>query len=387
MISIIIPMYNVEKVIENCVQSIRDQTFEDIQIILIDDGSTDCSLQICKQLALNDDRIEVYHIENSGSVVARKYGLEKVKGDYIGFVDADDYIEPDMFGELLKMILESDADFVHTGYVEEESGGQRVACNYKEGIVDLDSLEYKLEFIKRYILEGTRENSISPSIWSKLFKAELIKKCYRDLNDTQQYGEDFICLIRCIMEARQVVLCRKAMYHYVVKGNSLSHMNSEEYVIKEIGLWDQIIKVLEEYRCLGILKESIHYFFKKRLMNAILKDGSWKPFISQFYYMDIRKCVGKRIVIFGAGSVGQDYYAQFSKYRACSVVSWVDTNWDKIHFDYANITEVKSIAKIEFDMVIIAVNSEKTGLEMKMMLMNMGIDEKKIFWQKPGRYF
>ena len=70
---------------------------EDIQIILVDDGSTDRSMQICEQLALSDSRIEVYHIENSGSVVARKYGLEKARGSYIGFADADDYIESDMF--------------------------------------------------------------------------------------------------------------------------------------------------------------------------------------------------------------------------------------------------------------------------------------------------
>lgn len=387
MISIIIPMYNVENVIEKCVQSIRNQTVEDIQIILVDDGSTDRSMQICEQLALCDSRIEVYHIENSGSVVARKYGLEKAKGSYIGFADADDYIESNMFGELLKIILESDSDFVHTGYVEEESGCQRVICNYEEGIVSLDSLEYKAEFIRRYILEGSREKSISPSIWSKLFRAELIKRCYGSLSDTQQYGEDFICLIRCIMEARKITLCRKNMYHYMVNDISLSHMNSMKYVIKEIGLWDQIIKVLEEYRCLEILKDSIHVFFKKRLIHAILKDGSWKPFISQFYFNAIDMCVGKQIVIFGAGSVGQDYYTQFSKYRACNIVAWVDTNWDKIHFDYADIMEVKSIVKKEFDMIIIAVNSEKTALEMKLMLIKMGINEKKIFWQEPGRYF
>ena len=168
---------------------------------------------------------------------------------------------------------------------------------------------------------------------------------------------------------------------------SLSHMDSMKYVIKEIGLWDQIIKVLEEYRCLEILKDSIHVFFKKRLIHAILKDGSWKPFISQFYFNDIDMCVGKQIVIFGAGSVGQDYYTQFSKYRACNIVAWVDTNWDKIHFDYADIMEVKSIVKKEFDMIIIAVNSEKKALEIKLMLRKMGIDEKKIFWQEPGRYF
>lgn len=89
-----------------------------------------------------------------------------------------------MFSELLKIILESDSDFVHTGYVEEKSGCQRVVCNYEEGVVSLDSLEYKAGFIRRYILEGIREKSISPSIWSKLFRAELIKRCYGSLSET-----------------------------------------------------------------------------------------------------------------------------------------------------------------------------------------------------------
>ena len=103
LISIIVPTYETDKT---------------IQIILVDDGSTDKSGELCDQFALRDTRIEVIHQENKGLVLARKNGLKKAKGDYIGFVDGDDYIAPDMYRALLKEIVECDADFVHSGFVQ-----------------------------------------------------------------------------------------------------------------------------------------------------------------------------------------------------------------------------------------------------------------------------
>ena len=138
-ISIIVPIFNAEMFLVRCISSIQNQTHENLQIILIDDGSTDSSLNICKQIAQSDSRIEFYHIENQGSVVARKIGLEVANGEYVGFVDADDYIEAEMFSELLYKINQYDADFVHSGYVEEIDGIKKNICNFDETVADIDS--------------------------------------------------------------------------------------------------------------------------------------------------------------------------------------------------------------------------------------------------------
>ena len=118
-ITVIVPIYNAELYISKCIDSILKQTYSHLQIILIDDGSTDSSGKICDRYANLDKRVEVYHTTNNGLVAARKLGLQLAKGKYIGFVDADDYIEPNMFSELILNLIKTDADFVHSGFIEE----------------------------------------------------------------------------------------------------------------------------------------------------------------------------------------------------------------------------------------------------------------------------
>ena len=117
LISIIIPVYNVEKYLAKCVESVINQTYKKIQIILIDDGSTDNSGKICDDFKLKDNRIEVIHKKNGGLSDARNAGLKIVKGDYIGFIDSDDYIEKDMYETLLCLLIENNADISIVSFV------------------------------------------------------------------------------------------------------------------------------------------------------------------------------------------------------------------------------------------------------------------------------
>ena len=224
-ISIIVPVYNAEKYLLKCIDSIRAQTHENLQIILVDDGSTDQSPKICDYFSEEDFRIEVYHIKNIGSVGARKYGLKRAEGEYIGFVDADDYIEPGMYLELLNILLESDADFVHSGHIEEKDGLEKRVCYFEERVADLCDIESRIKFIQRYMLGGTNKECISSSLWSKLYKEKFIKKCFEQLLDKQQYGEDLLCLCRCVLECNRIALSENTLYHYVVRKNSLSHLD------------------------------------------------------------------------------------------------------------------------------------------------------------------
>ena len=109
-ISVIVPVYNVEKYLRKCIESILNQTFREFELILVDDGSTDSSGKICDEYALKDSRIKVIHKENGGASSARNAGLDVAKGEYIGFVDSDDWIEMDMYGELYRLIKENNTD-------------------------------------------------------------------------------------------------------------------------------------------------------------------------------------------------------------------------------------------------------------------------------------
>ncbi len=385
-ITVIVPIYNAENYLCKCVGSIISQTHVNLQVILVDDGSVDASLNICKQLQEMDSRIEIYHTENKGSVAARKYGLERARGTYIGFVDADDYVEPEMFAELLHLLRWIDADFVHTGYVE-EGGTKAIICDFEEEVAEFFDISEKIHFIQKYLLKEGDRSLVSPSLVTKLYKAAFIKNCFLHLPDEQQYGEDLLCLWRCILESRRIVLHRSAMYHYVVRKNSLSHMPYEDYMIKEIGLWHHLLKVMAEYQCLKTLKEDIYIFFKRRMVTVLQADKKNDIRIPHYYWKNIEKLSGKRIVIYGAGDVGQDYYAQISKYKSCEILAWVDSDWRKYHFDYAKVTEKNEVNYISCDVIIIAVRDRETGMEIRKLLKDKGVPSNKVKWQEPGCYY
>lgn len=117
LISVIVPVYNVEPYLDRCIQSIINQTYSYLEIILVNDGSSDSSGSICDNYALSDSRISVYHIKNGGSSIARNYGLKQSKGDFIGFVDSDDWIQPSMFNTLIEFALAKDLKVVETSSV------------------------------------------------------------------------------------------------------------------------------------------------------------------------------------------------------------------------------------------------------------------------------
>lgn len=383
-ITIIVPIYNAELYIRKCVESILEQTYSDLQVILVDDGSTDCTLNICRELAEQDSRIEVYHTENRGSVAARKYGLEKAKGEFIGFVDSDDYIESDMYSNLLQLLVDNEADFVHSGYVEETGRERNTVCNFEEKMFDLTDMRCRTEFLRSYILRGTESKFISPSIWSKLFKAKLIKECFGKLPDGQQYGEDLLCLCECILESSRIVLSKKVLYHYVVREKSLSHLNLDECTMQEIGLWHHLTEVMLRYGCYEAMKKDISFFLRKKMLSVILMDREMKRYVPCYYFRNIDRIIGKKIILFGAGCVGQDYYLQITKYSNCEIVAWVDSNWERCKNEYTDIVGLGQIEYCNYDIILVAVKGYVLAEEIMDTLLHRGFPKKKIIWEKPG---
>ena len=147
-ISVIVPVYNVEKYLRKCIESILNQTFREFELILVDDGSTDSSGKICDEYALKDSRIKVIHKENGGASSARNAGLDVAKGEYIGFVDSDDWIEMDMYGELYRLIKENNTDIS--------------VC----GINNIKDIKYKNENLKEkiQIIKKEGEECTAPKI-------------------------------------------------------------------------------------------------------------------------------------------------------------------------------------------------------------------------------
>ena len=157
-LSIIIPVYNCGKFLERCFDSISKQIFNDFEVIIVDDGSTDNSLDICKKYEAQDKRFRVFSIENHGSAFARNYGLKMAKGEYIGFVDADDYIDENMYSTLINTAQKEQADIVSCDMVYAFQNGKYVnkPTSFEGGVYDRKRIV--AEFAKAYIRILTRRS-------------------------------------------------------------------------------------------------------------------------------------------------------------------------------------------------------------------------------------
>lgn len=214
-VSIVVPMYNSEKYISRCLDSILRQTFADFEIVLVDDGSTDATAQICREYMDRDERISYHYQQNAGPDFARKKGVEESVGSLLMFVDADDYIEDSMLEILSVQMEESGADVVCCQMAREDSEGRRKSItNMKEGYIDCFSVEENLHhyFATRYI---------NSSYGTKLFKKDLLKG-YEYLKDSV-IGEDVSIILYLLQQTGRVRILKAELYLYYWNGNSISH--------------------------------------------------------------------------------------------------------------------------------------------------------------------
>ncbi|WP_288230187.1 glycosyltransferase [uncultured Faecalicoccus sp.] len=240
-ISIIVPVYNVEKYIKRCLDSLTNQTYPDLEIIVVDDGSTDGSGRICDEYAKKDNRINVIHKANGGLSSARNAGLKCVQGEFVGFVDSDDYIELNMYECMLKSLKMTNSDIACAGIYREslETGKKTVIrCSAKQ-LVYSDK-----EAIKEILLS----RSIGISVWSKLYKSKIFTEVEFPIGET---NEDAKILLET-MVGRKVVHTGLPLYHYIVRDNSITssyNKKTTKYAINNaIEIRSKLLKIYPDMR-------------------------------------------------------------------------------------------------------------------------------------------
>lgn len=209
-ISIIVPVYNTEKYLSKCLNSLIKQTYKDIEIIVVNDGSKDKSLEIAKKFAKQDNRIKVFNKENGGLSSARNFGIEKASGEYIGFVDSDDYIKENMFEILYNMIKEANAKIAICGwYLVEDS--QIRTCNFKCKKLVLND-EQAIDMLLNHV-------SFDNFACNKLFHRALFKDVIFPVGELL---EDLSTIYKLIHEAKVIVVDSNPLYYYVLHSNSIT---------------------------------------------------------------------------------------------------------------------------------------------------------------------
>lgn len=258
MISIIVPVYNAQKYIKRCVESIVNQSYQKWELILIDDGSKDDSSLICDELKQTDSRIHVVHTVNQGASAARNRGLDEATGDYITFVDADDWVEPNHL-EVLVNQIDSDVDLCINSFIADLYYGSR-PYQYKE-VKTQDNIESINAFFTILLQH-------SQFLWNKLFKSNIIKDNHIRFNTNISLGEDNIFILEYLNYIRGLSASSVCTYHYdqidenpFSLGRRKRSVDSITYQLKNN--CEAILKLYDKYNIELLYEYASDYFYTR----------------------------------------------------------------------------------------------------------------------------
>lgn len=286
-VSVVIPIYNIEKYLPKCLDSVCAQDGCVKEIILVNDGSTDGSLNICNEYAQKDGRIKIIDKQNGGTSAAVIDGVNAATCDYVGFVDADDYIEPNMFGELYDAIVNYNADIAICDYDDTDESGNRFGRrDFGIGTAGL--------YVKT---DGKFDIPIFPKLsdgryvsgmrWNKLYKRELLTSNIAFKKTDIRVGEDMALVLPVIMAANSIVYVDKCLYHYLQRSSSAVHT----YIRKNLEDWKKINAVLREaaqtygYKTENFGETELSFLIQNCLRRIHLSDMTKKQKKSEYAYI------------------------------------------------------------------------------------------------------
>ena len=375
-LSVIVPVYNTESYIEQCLDSLMNQTYKDFELIIIDDGSEDRSGEICDKYALKYKNIIVIHKENEGLIAARIEGLNKAAGQYIAFVDSDDWVDEDFIEFLITNMDSNQADIVTTGCIrEEENKSEKEIDNIRSGIYERADLEKQIFPQMLYFHRGFYEHGILPYMCVKLFKKEMLMDCYRDIDSKVYYGEDVIAVYPYMLKANKAVVCNEAKYHYRRHGGQITAEKKQDFYFNTARLYLYLYNTFQKTDFAECMIEQLDQYLRHMVWNK-----SPKHFIEAdkniFPFGKVPK--DANIVLYAAGDVGRRYYYQLKRTEYCNVVAWVDAKYNLDELKALGVESIDVITQRQFDYIVIAIERPDIVARVRESLVKRGIENSKI---------
>lgn len=378
LVSIIVPVYNVEEYVGECIESILNQSYENIEVIILDDGSTDQSAEICIEYAKQDGRIKFYQQENKGLATTRKNASIYVTGEYIIFVDSDDYLEKIFLEEM--MFKGKGYDLVTSGYY---SGyGKNVKCfdAITEGTY---TSETDLKYIHANMIFKGDRMGIHRSVWAKMYKRELALKVFEEIDEKIIWGEDGDFLYRYILNCNSICITSICGYYYRMREGSLMHATNRNYMGAVNAIYQSLEPVISNHEDSEVLLPQFYRYMMQMINQMPYYLGfPLEMHSTPYVYPELNLLVGKNVIIYGAGNVGRSYKLFFERHAVCNVKLWVDKNATSNDEKYT-ISKIEDIKDCQYDYVIVAIKSEGVAKEVIEELAEAGIDANKILWSKP----
>lgn len=373
MLSIIVPIYKIEEYLTSCIESIITQSYKNFELILIDDGSSDNCSMICDNYAQIDSRIRVIHKLNKGLVSARKTGLLATQYEYIGYVDGDDWIQPDYYEKLMDIAIEYGAEIIASGFLK------AIGNNYIEKKSSISPGFYNRDGIVDRIIPNMMfdPNSMEPGlftyVWNKLFKKNILLKSQMNVDDSISLGEDAACVYPAVCYADSIYLDNNCLYNYRQRADSMLKV-SDSYKEDYVGYQRLYSHLKNEVDVVNAGETQLQRFL---LYLVTTRCGGYNSDNGQFFLYE-RQPVGNRIAVYGAGTLGQHLVKRLSFSDKYAVIKWVDEDYQILKTHELNVDSPETICQMAFTDVIIAFLDKDVVLQTKKKLLDKGIPEEKI---------
>ncbi|MDD3415220.1 MAG: glycosyltransferase [Lachnospiraceae bacterium] len=431
LVSIIVPCYNVEKYIEKCLLSICKQTYKQLEIICIDDGSTDGTVRIIKHLIQKDERIKLFRQENLFAGVARNRGIDESNGEYICFLDGDDFFEEHMIETMVGNMIENHTEIVLCDAFFFDDKTKEITKPLwvlnKEVLKKCDSV-----FSYKNIPENIFEVSWSVP-WNKLYKRSFIFEKKIRFQNIKRHNDEYFASMSLVLARKISYVEERLVYYRRNNDTSLQAYTPEEkfdksffYALLEIrdelkkqGIYDAVESCFKDkclVACVNLLKKQktlknykeLYEFLKKTAfgeLNITDKTKTKYTYCFEEYKKIVRLDVDEylfqnvnekeelkqnyrvpyyllgdcsKIVIYAAGKVGREYYKQLLDQEFYYIIAWVDKNYKKLSQRGLPISNPVELQKLEFDKVLIAIENKKVKEEVKNELIKLGVEPDKI---------
>lgn len=373
LLSVVVPVYNTEAYLKECIDSILSQTYSNIELILVDDGSNDNSVEICEEYVKIDSRVNLIKQSHEGMFRARRKGVLSAKGDYVTFVDSDDFIAPISY-QLASDDMDFNVDVIMYGITRHFENRNAVEfCRYKPGIYNKCDIVDNI-FPNMIWDDDLNGYGLDPSLCSKIFKKDIIYNFYivnSEMNSN--YGEDQAVLFPIVLNSEKIVIHRESYYYHRQRESNIlaPYFVDDNFLLK---LYDFYVHLLKYFGNNKMFRRQVDLLYAHCVRYNGLKYGLSMYVPNDVFPFDkVEK--GENIIIYGAGDVGKLYMKQLSKLNYCNVVLWVDINKWK---DDSKISHPDNIINVNYDKIVISILDANIRKCVRQYLLDFGISEERI---------